>query len=114
MSPLRKKLGTAVGIFLGGWFVVALGWNAISASSVPACDAPEVVSAANQVLQESPLMQLLEIQISEVQSPVEKRYANDERLCQAIVNSAMGAERVSYTVEWHDASKGTFWVEFVE
>ena len=39
VSPLRKKLGTAVGIFFGGWLVLALGWNAISANSVPACDA---------------------------------------------------------------------------
>jgi hypothetical protein len=34
MTPLVKKLGTAVAIFFGGWFVLALGWNVISASSV--------------------------------------------------------------------------------
>jgi hypothetical protein len=29
MSPLRQKLNTAVGIFFGGWAVLALSWNLI-------------------------------------------------------------------------------------
>ena len=84
---------------------------------LPDCDSTEVVALTQQILSESPLLQAMTIG-SEVtlDGHTEDRFddANNQRICKAILKTALGSERAEYVVQWHDESKGTIWVEFLE
>jgi len=94
-----------------------LSWSFFNymAGSLPRCDDPEVVSLAEKVIKNSPIVKITGLNIKGISIPAEKSYDADaeKRVCRAMLNysEAEGEESIQYSVEWHDKKKGLIWVE---
>lgn len=84
-------------------------------NNLPACDSPEVVSLAENVVKNAPAIKTLGIQSIKIKVPAEKYYdsASEKRVCRAMLSSSAGDESIHYSVEWHDQKKNVIWVEIV-
>jgi hypothetical protein len=84
--------------------------------NLPACDSPEVVSLAEKVIKNSPVIKLLGLQIKSISIPAERSYDPDteKRICRAILSSSVGDEAIQYSVEWHNKDKNMIWVEIIQ
>lgn len=87
----------------------------LAAPALPAVDAPEVLATAQRAIEESPAHKLTgqiigPISISDA-GEVSYDPKKQKRVARAIMKSKLGSERIYYSVEWLNRSKGTIWVQ---
>ncbi len=87
----------------------------LASPTLPAVDAPEVIAAAQRAIEESPAHKLTRSIVGPVSisDPAEVSYDSkkQKRVARAIMKSQLGSERIYYTVEWQNRSKGTMWIQ---
>lgn len=71
-----------------------------------------MIQKAKEVIKSNPVAQMLDIR--DFENPVESDYDSkaERRVCMATLKTAVGQERVRYTVQWHDKKAKIFWLEF--
>ncbi len=104
----KVALGVCAAIF------VAIGVANILATTLPACDSPETLQLANQVIHDSPVLKLMGVDLGQIQNPAEQNFENSKRICRGFIKNPVGGQMpVNYSVSWHDKSKGMIYVEIL-
>jgi hypothetical protein len=113
---VRNRAPVLVVLAAGGAVLIGMQLANYASGSLPACDAPEVMRLAVQIVREAPLIKLSGIEVKGVTNGGEVDYdaLGEKRLCRAILQTALGQEAIQYTVEWHDKAKGEIWVQIAQ
>ena len=116
-SPVDSKLR------YGGATVLAVlalcasfgAYSMYSTGTLPNCNSPEVVQLTNQIVSESPAVQILGLTDISISSHGEKHYnsSSETRFCRGVLKTPLGDEVISYSVEWHNKNTGEFWVQIL-
>lgn len=117
VSPVDSRLryGGATVLAVLALFATFSAYSMYSTGTLPNCNSPEVVRLTNQIVSESPAVQLLGLSDISIYSHGEKHYnsSSETRICRAVLKSPMGDEAISYSVEWHNKNAGEFWVQIL-
>jgi hypothetical protein len=114
-NPVEPK-GRVFKAFVFG--AIALGIIGLSAvglvqGTLPACDSPDVVNLAQNIIKDSPLVKLSGLQVTGLTVVAQKSYdpSEEKRVCRGKPTHAAGTQGIQYSVEWHDKAKGLIWVQ---
>ena len=109
----REGKAVAIGLTGGAW--VAATAFLVMSGTLPACDSPEVISLAEKIVRDAPLVKLTGLSVKGISMPAERKYDIEQevRTCRGILTHAAGEEAIQYTVEWHDQKKGLIWVNIL-
>jgi hypothetical protein len=112
---VANRTASAITLAVVGAFEVVVVVALYFAGTVPSCDSKDVVGLADRIVKEGPMSLLLGDNFRGVSMPAEQSYdaARERRVCRAMITVASQEVPVSYTVEWHDKSKGLIWVQFL-
>lgn len=85
----------------------------IWSATLPACDSPDALRLANQLVAKAPLLKIFGA-TGEIQNAAEQGYEDSTRICRGFLDTSMGGQMpVNYAVSWHDKAKRMIYVEFL-